>query len=142
MRPKFFTEQFERVCPYYIAFGMTYDEFWNGDNEMPKMFRKAHEIKQREADQQAWLQGAYIYEAIGALAPALKAFAKGNAKPYVERPFGYEEKPLDIETPIKSKEQQSDEKARTWMEMWAISFNEKFEKKGGDANGRSNDTRT
>lgn len=126
---------------------MTYDEFWNGDNEMPKMYRKAHEIRQREADSQAWMQGAYIYQAIGALAPALKAFAKGKARPYLEKPFSADLKPLDIEAPTMSKEEKSDEKARTWMEMWAISFNERFEKdknlkeKGGDADGRRNDTR-
>lgn len=124
-----------------MAFGMTYEQFWDGDNEMPKMFRKAHEIKQREADQQAWLQGAYVYQAIGALAPALKAFAKGSAQPYIERPFGYEEKPLDIEAPIQTKEEKADEKARTWMEMWAISFNEKFDQKGGDADGGRNNSR-
>lgn len=117
---------------------MTYEQFWNGDVEMVKAYRKAHEIKQREIDQNAWIQGAYIYQAIGALAPALKAFAKGSAKPYLEHPFGYETAPLDIEAPHKTKEEASDEKALTWMEMWAISFNERFEKdkkKGGDVNG-------
>ena len=120
---------------------MTYDEFWNGDNEMPRMYRRAHEIKQREADHLAWLQGAYIYQAIGALAPALKAFAKGHAKPYLDKPFGAESNPLDIEGPRqKAKEEKSDDNARSWMEMWAINFNEKFDKgntqeKGGDVNG-------
>lgn len=127
---------------------MTYEQFWDGDNEMPRMYRKAYEIKQREADQNAWLQGAYVYHAIGALAPALKAFAKGSVKPYLEKPFGYEEKPLDIERrEIKTKEQKSDKKARTWMEAWAINFNEKFDKneklteKGDDADGRSVNSR-
>ena len=124
-----------------MAFGMTYDEFWNGDVEMPKMFRKAHEIRQREIDQQAWLQGAYVYQAIGALAPVLKAFAKGNAKPYLEHPFGYEEKPMTAENPIKAKEQRSDDKARTIFEMWALSFNDKFDQKGGDADGGSDNPR-
>ena len=124
-----------------MAFGMTYDEFWNGDTDIAKMFRKAHEIKQKEFDQQAWLQGAYVYQAISALAPALKAFAKGSAKPYIEHPFGYEENPMPDEAPMKSKEKRSDEKARTWMEMWAISFNEKFEQKGGEADGGSDDPR-
>lgn len=124
-----------------MAFGMTYDEFWNGDTEIAKMFRKAYEIKQRELDKQAWLQGAYVYHAIGALAPALKAFAKGSAKPYIEHPFGYEEDPAPSASPAKAKERRSDEKARTWMEMWAISFNEKFDQKGGEADGGSDDTR-
>lgn len=139
VRPKFYTEQFERVCPYYMAFGMTYEQFWDGDNEMPKMFRKAFEIKQREQDRQAWLQGAYVYHAVGALTPALKALSKGKAQPYVERPFGEESKPLDVEKPVK-KEVRDGEKAKTWFEMWAINFNDKFDKgeiktKDGDENG-------
>lgn len=117
---------------------MSYEQFWDGDVEAAKAYRKAHEIRQKEFDQQAWVQGAYVYHAIGALAPVLKAFAKGNAKPYLEHPFGYEEMPLAKET-VKSKEARSDEKALNWMEMWAISFNEKFDKKlkekGGDADG-------
>lgn len=121
---------------------MSYDDFWNGDNEMPRMYRKAYEIKQKQDDQQAWLQGAYIYNAIGALAPALKAFAKGRPKAYLERPFLYDETEGDSFKPDKkTKEAKSDEKAKSWLEMWAISFNERFEQKeklkqeGGDANG-------
>jgi len=112
---------------------MTYEQFWDGDVDIAKAYRKAHEIKRREYDQQAWVQGAYIYHAIGALAPALKAFAKGQVKPYLEHPFTYEEQP---KATVKSKEERSDEKALTWMEMWAISFNENFDKKGGDSVGR------
>ena len=124
-----------------MAFGMTYDEFWNGDTEMPKMFRKAYEIKQKEYDQQAWIQGAYVYHAIGALAPILKAFAKGSAKPYLEHPFCYDERPLSDETPKQAKENRNDNKARTMFEMWALSFNDKFEKKGDAADGGSDDPR-
>lgn len=122
-----------------MSFGMTYDDFWNGDNELPRYYRKAYEIRQREADHNAWLQGAYVYQAIGALAPALKAFAKGQVHPYLDHPFSQDMKPLDIDGPKKTKEEKSDEKALTWMEMWAISFNDRFDKKvmGGDADGRS-----
>ena len=126
-----------------MSFGMTYDEFWNGDNEMPKMTRKAYEIKQKELDKQAWLQGAYVYHAISALAPALKAFAKGQAHKYVDHPFSFDASDYSSSKRSITKEQTSDESAKTWLEMWAISFNEKFDKdkKGGDLIGRGNDTR-
>lgn len=133
-RPQFFTEQFERVCPYYIAFGMTYAEFWDGACEIAKAYRKAHEIKLREQNQYAWLQGAYVYQAVGALAPALKAFSKGRAQNYMDEPFAID---TPTEAPV-SKEKQSDVKAREWLEMWAINFNAKFDEKlaeGGDADG-------
>ena len=91
-RPKFYTEQFERVCPYYIAFGMTYEQFWDGDIEIATMYRKAHEIKLDEANSLAWLQGSYVYQAVGALAPVLKAFCKGKAQPYLKEPYGKSQK--------------------------------------------------
>lgn len=45
-------------------------------------YRKADEMNRRRTNFNAWLQGAYVYEAISDLAPALKAFAKGRAKEY------------------------------------------------------------
>ncbi len=111
---------------------MTYEQFWDGEVEMARAYRKAHELKQEEANHFAWLQGAYVYSAIGSLAPALKAFAKGRAHKYLEKPFENEKK-----TPQKPKPQQN--KAVTWMELWAANFNTKFEEKqemkGGAANG-------
>ena len=40
-------------------------------------------------NQTLWLQGMYIYEAIGDMAPILHAFAKKGAKPtpYPEQPY-------------------------------------------------------
>ena len=149
-RPSFYTEQFEKVCPYYISFGMTYDQFWNGDVEMAKAYREAHEISLDEQNDLMWLNGMYVYNAIAALAPALKAFAKGRAKPYLEHPLGYEEKQRRIEKENRQKkERDTREKARTMMELWAISFNEKWEKKqndkltekSGESDGGNNDTR-
>ena len=135
-----YSEQFERVCPFYMSIGMSYDEFWNGDNELPKMYRKAHKLKLREANQLAWLQGAYVYAAISDLAPALKAFSKATPRKYMEKPFGLDD---EEETPKRESKPnvKSNKNAKTWIEMWAINFNEKFDKKeketkGGEVNGR------
>ena len=110
-----------------MAIGMTYDEFWNGDNEMPKMYRKAHQLKLREANQMAWLQGAYVYNAVGALAPALKAFSKAKPQEYLDSPFPFGEEPVDNGKPAEKPQKQNNEHARAWFEMWAANFNEKFE---------------
>lgn len=149
-RPSFYTEQFERVCPYYIAFGMTYEQFWDGDVEIAEMYRKAHELALDEQNSMAWLQGMYVYQAVGALAPALKAFAKGRAQPYMKHPFGYEEKrQAEMEKREKKrKQEETKSNAKTLMEIWAINFNEKWEKNekltmksGESVDGRNNDTR-
>lgn len=70
-----------------MAMGMTYDQFWDGEVAAHKCFREAKKIRLSEQNQMAWLQGMYVYEAIADLAPALKAFAKGKAKPYAKEPY-------------------------------------------------------
>jgi hypothetical protein len=78
---------FQRACPHYMAMGMTYEQFWDGETTAHRCFREAKKIRISEQNQMAWLQGMYVYEAIGSLAPALKAFAKGKPKPYPKEPY-------------------------------------------------------
>ena len=78
---------FRDACPQYMAFGMTYEQYWDGDVYAHKAYREAEKIRIQKQNQYAWLQGMYIYQAIGALSPALRAFSKGKAKPYAEEPF-------------------------------------------------------
>lgn len=68
---------------------MTYDQYWNDDCRLTEYYRKAYELKNKRRNQELWLQGAYIYEALLDVAPVLQAFRKKNAKPvpYPEEPF-------------------------------------------------------
>lgn len=140
-RPSFYTEQFERVCPYYIAFGMSYEQFWDGDPEIAKHYRTAHEIQIEEQNQMAWLQGAYVYQAIGALAPALKAFAKGRPKEYMRKPLDMGRSILRAENAEKKRAAQIEkERAAMLAEkerflQFARGVNKKFKAKGGEVNG-------
>ena len=64
---------------------MTYEQFWEQDCELVKYYRKAAQIKQGLRNQDAWLQGAYFYEALIDAAPVLRAFAKKGTKPALYR---------------------------------------------------------
>ncbi len=68
---------------------MTHDQYWNQDPLLVLDFRRAERLRQKRRDAEAWLQGAYVYDAIGRLAPVLHPFAKKNAKPlpYLEKPY-------------------------------------------------------
>lgn len=126
-RPLSYTEQFEKVCPYYMAMGMSYEMFWNGDVNAVKMYRKAFAIRQTLQHQEAWEHGMYVYEALCDVAPILRAFSKAR------KPRPYPEKPYEAEKPkreLKSEEQQQDEKAKSMMEAWMIGFNKQFTGKG------------
>ena len=78
---------FTEACPQYLAMGMSYEQYWDGDVYAHKAYRKAKKMRMREQNQIAWLQGMYVYEAIADLAPALKAFAKGKPRPYSKEPY-------------------------------------------------------
>ena len=74
-----YTEQFEEQCPYYLSIGMTYEQFWDGDCWMVKSYREAHKLRNKRDNEQAWLIGRYVYDAVCAASPLLHAFAKNIA---------------------------------------------------------------
>ncbi len=47
-----------------MAWGMTYAEYWHGDTLMHKAFREKAKIETERDNYNAWLAGAYIYNAI------------------------------------------------------------------------------
>jgi hypothetical protein len=68
---------------------MSYEQFWDGDVDMVKTYRVAAELKDKRRNQELWLQGMYIYEALCCVSPVLRAFAKKNTKPipYPKEPY-------------------------------------------------------
>ena len=117
---------------------MTYDQFWNQDVELVKAYREADKIKRDLKNQDMWMQGAYYYEALLDAAPVLR-FSLSKKPP---KPIPYRDQPIDIHTGARkqeekplSVEEKSDKKAKAMMEMFMVSINKKFEKKGGEGNG-------
>lgn len=114
---------------------MTYEQFWNEDCELVKFYRRAAQIRQDLKNQDAWLQGVYFYDALVDAAPILRAFAKKGTKP-----IPYREEPFDLFSKQDKKKQKevqekNDNKAKTFMEAFAIATNKKFQEKGGGVNG-------
>ena len=81
-------EIFEKAFPSYLAQGMTYDEFYRQDHTLVIAYRRAHEIRRKEENENFWLMGAYVYHAICKAAPLLMPFNK-HPKPedYLDKPF-------------------------------------------------------
>lgn len=73
-----------------MSIGMSYDDFWNGDVCMVRAYRKAQELRDRRRNQDFWLQGMYIYEALCDVSPLFRfSMQKGTIKPepYVKEPY-------------------------------------------------------
>lgn len=73
-----------------MSIGMTYDEFWNQDVKLVEVYRKAMELREKRRNQELWLQGMYIYEALCDASPLFRfSMKKGTVKPepYVKEPY-------------------------------------------------------
>lgn len=136
--PFTYTEKFKELFPYYLAIGMTYEQFWNEDPELAKYYRKADEVKRERMNQEMWWQGMYIYEAICCVSPILQAFAKKGTKP---KPYPEEPHPITNKQRKKEKvnrEVKGDQAAKRFMEAFMAANNVKFRKdarlKGSEEN--------
>ena len=118
-----YTEVFYKHLPYYLAIGMSYDLYWNGDCLATKAYREADEIRQQRKNQDLWLQGMYIYEALCDVSPVLQAFAKKGTKPtpYSSEPYAITAKQVE-ERRIRQ-EQLRYEKTKAKMAAWAAKTN-------------------
>lgn len=117
---------------------MTYEQFWEQDVELVKFYREAWQLKQQVRNQDLWLQGAYIYEAILDAAPVFHPFAKKGTKPvpYREQPYElFTKKTVKTEAEQDAEDKRERQKVKAMLQAWAIEVNNKFEKKGGEENG-------
>lgn len=126
-------ETFEKMCPIYMSYGMTYDEFWHGDAYRTKFYREFHKLKVKQKDEEMWIQGMYIYEALCDVSPILHAFSKKGTKPlpYAEKPY------MSKISSLKTKEEKEREVenarliAQVHFENWARAMKKKFKDNGG-----------
>ena len=112
------TEIFEECFPFYLAIGMSYAEYWEGDSVLAQYYRKAYQIKQEEINNNAWLQGMYIYDAVStALHNALRGFGKNKApiKDYAKQPYEMKNK-VKTQAEKEKEVRIEQEKAAAWME--------------------------
>lgn len=122
------TKLFEHECPYYMSYGMSYDEFWYGEPYLVKFYREAYKLKMRYDDVFMWKQGMYIYEALCDVSPILHAFPKKGAKPlqYRTRPMSEEsnENKTEKEKEIEVKNERL--KARIFFDNWMRATKKRF----------------
>lgn len=126
---KTYTEKFHELFPYYLSIGMTEEQYWDRDSTLVVAYRKAEELKTNRKNQEMWLQGAYVYEALCLVSPLLHAFAKKGTKPvpYIAEPFAITEKQAEYRQ--EEKEKKNFDKGKTMMEGFMIRHNKKFEGK-------------
>ena len=91
----------DKLCPYFMAMGMSYREFWHGDYTQWKFWEEEHQRRLKEENEMLWLQGAYFYNAISA---SLANAFREKGKPLVS----YLEEPIRI-TPMTEEEKEEEQ---------------------------------
>ena len=134
---------FDEALPEYMAIGMSYEEFWDGEFGTKRAFRKAYRIRieaeQRIADTNNWYMGQYILNVLQAsplLVAGLNVKNTANLPKYPDKPYydtfeerKKEEKKLKAEEVRKKKEEDQQKLAMAMFHAMATQFNKHFAEK-------------
>lgn len=101
-----------------MSIGMTYDQYWDGTPELTRFFRKAHEMKIKQKNEEAWLQGLYYYDA---LCSALSHFGE-NPKEYTNKPYSPETNKENEE----ARRLEAEAQAEVWLNSWVSTTQRMF----------------
>jgi len=106
--------------------GMTYEQYWDMSPYLVIAYRRAYKLKREIANEQAWLQGLYVYDAFAVC--MANAFAKRGAKK-----VDYLEKPVDIFplTDAEKERREQEERDKMQQAMEAIARKQRRKKKQG-----------
>lgn len=125
--PRTLTETFEEVFPYYLAFGMTYEQFWYGSPELVIPYRRADEIRRRRRNEELWLAGMYTADAL--------ASTVGNMFSKQKYQYPSEPRPLTLDEALERRERQrkaKEEKIKAAFTARALSVNQRMGAKQDD----------
>ena len=110
-----------------MAMGMPYAEFWDGCPHMAVDYREAYRLKRQVENEQAWIQGLYVFDAFAVC--LANAFAKRGSKKQM-----YMERPIDIfpltEREKKRREQEEYAKMQAAMEQMRRNQQRRKKQKG------------
>ena len=104
--------------------GMTYEQYWEQSPYLAVAYRRAYRLKREAENEQAWLQGLYVFDAFAVC--LANAFAKRGSKKQ-----NYIEKPIDIYplTEREKKRREAEENAKMQAAMEAMVREQRRRKK-------------
>lgn len=91
--------------------GMSPDEFWYGDTSNISAYKKAHVVKRKLAEEDAWLNGLYVYNAVAA--------CMSSEVSYPDSPLGMFPDKDESRTREERAEAESRERIEEFKRRWA-----------------------
>lgn len=126
-----FSDAFREVFPWYMAIGMSYDEFWNQDPYLAVYYREMHEFKRDEENQKQWWQGLYTYIAIStALSNIHLDGKKHKINQYLQEPLRIRPK---TEEELEADRQRAIKRTVMQLDAFMAAFNESHKGETEDA---------
>ena len=102
-----------------MTYGMTYDQFWEGDPWMVRAYAQAYLLQRRVSNEEMWLQGVYFASALQSVIGT--AFGKQRIK-YFEKPLEiYEKTQAEKDQEVRNERQ----KLINWLNQWRHSTDKK-----------------
>lgn len=140
--PTPYGDVFDELCPHYLAMGMPYDLYWNGEVGTKTAYRKAYQVQmennQRFTDFANWNLGQYLIAVLQAAPVTVNGFVpKGwSMKDYPDKPFlesqKEEEKKKKDEEYRREKEEDQQKIAMAMFQAMVSSFNKNVEKRNAE----------
>lgn len=93
---------FDDAEPFYLAIGMTHEQYWDDDPTLTVIFKRAHELRNEMDSQRMWMQGVYNFEAFST---ALSNFSQVFDSKHKRKPTPYRNEPLRV-TPLTQEEKE------------------------------------
>lgn len=119
-----YRETFNQVFPFYLSIGMTYELFYQSDVNLVKSYREAEKLRQKRVNEEAYIQGMYIYEGVYSIIYNTWCRDKNQkAMTYPSKPYSLFKEDIEKDEETKIKEEQA--KAAVWMEQIASRFSKK-----------------
>ena len=122
--PPTYEEVFEEAFPQYLVMGMSYEQYWEQSPYLVVAYRKAYRLRRETENEQAWLQGLYVFDAFAVV--MANVFAKRGSKRQE-----YLERPIDIYplTEREKKRREAEENAKMQAAMEAMARKQRQQKK-------------
>lgn len=97
--------------PYYLALGMTYEQYWRSDPYLTVYYQKAKKMKFDYDNQMAWINGMYIYDAVSAIVFNTWCRKEGEqCKDYTNKPYEFDRAKQEEEL-----KKEAEVQAEAWM---------------------------
>ena len=116
-----------------MSYGMTWEQYWYGDPWMVRDFQQAYLIKRRIENENAWIQGAYIANAVTV---AIQSCFGKRKVDYMKQPLDLFEKTEAEKTAEIREERQKLINGLTRLKAMAVKKEREKKINGGETDGQ------